>query len=99
MRTVGWMWFLYFIIGCITGGFFVYLRNRLKRKSVRLAWYEWVLGIVDFVFFALLVQTFIASLAEGEVQAAWMSVVFLGVPVIVLSVVTFRLVQVRTKKA
>jgi quinol-cytochrome oxidoreductase complex cytochrome b subunit len=98
MRTVSWMWFWYFIIGFISGGFWVSLRHQLKKKSVRFVWYEWILCIVIFMLYILLVQTFIASLAEGEPQAAWMSVVFLGVPVVLLTVATVRSVQTRLKK-
>lgn len=98
MKTVSWIWLLYFLIGCFTGGYLVSIRNRMKRKSVRFVWYEWILTVVNLLFYILLIQTFIASLAEGEPQAAWMSVVFLGVPVVVLTVVTFRSVQARIKK-
>ena len=98
MRAVSWVWFLYFLIGCISGGFLVSLRNYLKKKSVRLVWYEWILCVVGFMFYVLLVQTFIASLDEGEPRAAWMSVVFLGVPVVIIAVATFRSVQTRLKK-
>ncbi len=98
MRTVSWMWFLYFLIGCITGGYFVSLRNRMKKKSVRFVWYEWILLFINFMLFSILVQTFIASFLEGSPQAAWMSTVFLGVPIVVLAVVTFRSVQSRMKR-
>jgi uncharacterized membrane protein len=98
MRIISWVWFLYFLIGCLTGGFLVAFWNSLKRRSVRLVWYEWILCVVSFMFYILLLQSFIASLAEGEPQAAWMSVVFLGVPVVLIAVATLRSVQTRLKK-
>jgi len=35
-------------------------------------------------------QTFIGSLGEGESRAAWMTLIFFGVPMIIIGVVTYR---------
>ncbi len=44
-----------------------------------------------------MVQTFIASLEEGQLQAAWMSLLFLGIPIVLLVVGTIRSVNSRLK--
>lgn len=98
MRTVSWIWFWYFLIGFVSGGGFVSLRHHLKKKAIRLAWYEWILCFLAFVFFIVMVQTFIASMIEGEPRAAWMSVVFLGVPMVLIAVGTYRSVHARLKR-
>ena len=98
MKTVSWIWFWYFLIGFISGGCFVSLRHYLRKKAIRLAWYEWILSLLAFVFFIVMVQTFIASMAEGEHRAAWMSVVFLGVPMVLTAVGTYRSVHARLKR-
>ena len=90
MRYISWTWVLYVLIGFLLGGGAVYLWSYLKDKAVKLVWYEWVLFILAGLSFALLGQTFIGSFEEGETQAAWMSVVFFGVPIIIMMVVSLR---------
>lgn len=97
MRTVSWMWFWYFLFGFISGGSVVSIWTFLKKKAITFCWYEWILSTVAFLFLILMVQTFVASLYEGEVRAAWMSIVFLGVPMLIFIVVTFRSVQSKSK--
>ena len=97
MRTVSWLWFVYFLFGFIAGGGIVYLWGFFKRKTTRLAWYEWILSILAFLMLILMVQTFIASLEEGQLQAAWMSLFFLGIPIVLLAVGTIRSVRSRLK--
>lgn len=99
MRYVSWTWFLYVLIGFLLGGGAVYLWSYLKERSVKLVWYEWVLLILSNLAFVLLGQTFIASFQEGEPQAAWLSVVFLGVPIIIMLVGAFRSLKPRLPKA
>ena len=53
MGIVDYVWFWYFLIGFISGGCIVSLWNRLKKEGLRLVWYEWILGIMAFLFFML----------------------------------------------
>jgi uncharacterized membrane protein HdeD (DUF308 family) len=39
----------------------------------------------------LIIQNFIGSLAEEETRAAWMGVLFLGIPAVILGVLAVRL--------
>ncbi|VFQ44408.1 dehalogenase [Desulfoluna butyratoxydans] len=95
MRIVSWNWFWYVLLGFIMGGGAVYLFTLLKEKCVRLVWYEWVLTLLAFITFMLLGQTFIGSFNEGEPRAAWLSVVFMGLPIVIMAVVTLRSVRAR----
>jgi hypothetical protein len=97
--TVSWNWFWYMLVGFILGGGVVYLGTLLKEKTIKLKWYEWILVVIGFLLFVFLGQTFIASFIEGELRAAWMSLLFFGLPIILIGVGTFRLVQVRSKKS
>jgi hypothetical protein len=97
--TVSWQWFWYVLLGFILGGFTVYLWGFLKEKAIKLVWYEWVLVLLSFAVFLLLGQTFIASYGEGQPQAAWMSLVFMGVPIIIMMVGAFRSLRTRLPKA
>jgi sulfite exporter TauE/SafE len=97
--AVSWNWFWYMLVGFILGGGAVYLWAVMKFKSIRFKWYEWILMVLGFLFFLFLGQTFIASFIEGEPRAAWMSMLFLGLPIILIAVGTYRLVHKRVQKA
>lgn len=98
MRYISWVWFLYVVWGFLLGGGLVYLWFTLKEKGVKLVWYEWILIILGAVLYILMGQTFIASFGEGEPQAAWMSLFFIGIPIVLMAVVTFRSVKSRLAK-
>jgi hypothetical protein len=87
------------LIGFILGGGSVYLWSYLKVKTIKLVWYEWVLFVLTGLAFIFLGQTFIGSFAEGETQAAWMSLAFLGIPMIAMMVGAFRSLDKRLPKA
>lgn len=95
MRYISWTWFWYVLIGFLLGGGAVYLWSYLKDKAAKLVWYEWVLFILSGIFFVFLGQTFIGSLEEGATQAAWLSVVFMGLPIIVMMVGALRSLRKR----
>jgi hypothetical protein len=99
MRYISWIWFWYVLIGFLLGGGAVYLWSFLKDKAIKLVWYEWVLFILSGLIFMLLGQTFIGSFEEGEAQAAWMSVIFMGVPIIIMMVFSIRSLLSRKPKA
>lgn len=98
MRLISWNWFWYVLVGFFLGGGAVYLGVFLKEKIIKLKWYEWILVVLGFVLFVFMTQTFIASLGEGETQAAWLSLLFLGLPIVLIAVGVFRLVQLRLLK-
>jgi hypothetical protein len=83
------------LIGFVLGGGAMYLWTYLKEKAVTLKWFEWILIVLGFITVIFLGQTFIASVDEGEIQAAWMSVLFMGLPLIVFIVVPFRTIKSR----
>ena len=93
--TVSWQWFSYVLLGFILGGCAVYLWGFIKEKAIKLVWYEWVLVLLSFVVFLFLGQTFIASFGEGQPQAAWMSVVFMGIPIVIMAVGASRSIKSR----
>ena len=98
MRLASWNWFWYVLVGFLMGGGTIYLWHILKEKHIKLVWYEWILTILTFVIFLFMWQTFIASFGEGEPRAAWLTLVFLGVPIIIMAVVTVRSIQTRLRR-
>lgn len=95
MRIVSWNWFWYVLLGFIMGGGALYLYILLKEKSVKLVWHELTLTILSFATFMFLGQTFISSFNEGEPRAAWLTLVFLGLPIIILAVIVKRSINLR----
>lgn len=95
MRLITWIWFWYVIVGFLMGGGAVMLWQTLKKLSLKLKWYEWLMTFLCFVLFMFMGQTFIASYQEYEPQAAWLTLVFLGIPIVILSVLLYRMLAKR----
>jgi len=95
MRIVSWNWFWYVLLGFIMGGGSLYLYALLKEKCIKLAWHELTLLILSFTTFMFLGQTFIASFNEGVPRAAWLTVVFMGLPIIIMAVIILRSIRAR----
>lgn len=83
------MW--WFLFGIVVGAALLGLVLQIKSKKVRVAWYEWLMGAAAVVIFLLLIQHFVGSRTEYEPTAAWMGVLFLGVPGLILAVLAVRL--------
>ena len=69
-----WNWLGWFILGIATGCGLTVLWFSVKDK-VSLKWFEWLLAALTVLLFSFAVQTFFASLAERETQAAWLSLI------------------------
>lgn len=98
MRLVSWIWFLYVIIGFIMGGGLFYFLSYVKELGLKVKWYEWILIVLILLFFMFLMQTFIGSIQEGEPRAAFLTVVFMGLPIVIFVVLTFRSMKSRLNK-
>lgn len=92
-----WMWNMWFIIGLALGalllGFVMYLRN----KNIKLVWYEWLIGIAGFLLLLFTVQNFFGSFEEIEPTAAWMFLLVLGLPAVILLAIAWQLAARRYK--
>ncbi len=97
MRLVSWVWFWYVVVGFIMGGGLTCLLFQLKSRSVKLKWFEWIGVIIILLMFMFMAQTFIASYQEMVPRAAWLTVVFMGIPMIVIGVLTARSVLKRVE--
>ena len=95
MRLVSWIWFWYIILGFLMGGGAVMIWQTLKNISMKLVWYEWILLIVSYIAFMFMGQTFIASFQEFEPRAAWLTIAFMGIPILIMAVLLYRSVNKR----
>ena len=98
MKLISWIWFWYVLIGFLMGGGAVLIWHTLKNANLKLVWYEWILLILCFVVFMFMGQTFIASFQEFEPKAAWFSIVFMGIPILLMAVGLYRSLNKRAAK-
>lgn len=87
MRYVSWEWIWYVVTGFIMGSGSVFFVTKLNAMGIKLLWYEWILGGLSLLIFMFMMQTFIASFKEFKPRAAWMTLVFMGFPMILIGAV------------
>lgn len=95
MHLISWTWFWYVVIGFIMGGGAVYIWHTLSINNLKLLWFEWIMLILSFILFMFMGQTFIASFQEYEARAAWFTLIFLGIPILLLGVAMYRSINKR----
>ena len=83
------MW--WFLFGLVLGACILALVRWTGARKIRMTWYEWIMGIASLILILLVVQNFAGSVGEEEPKAAWMGVLFLGIPAVILGVLAVRL--------
>lgn len=83
------MW--WFLFGLVLGACLLALLRWKSAKNINVTWYEWIMGIASLILILLVIQNFVGSVAEEETRAAWMGVLFLGIPAVILGVLAVRL--------
>ena len=83
------MW--WFLFGLVLGACVMGLLRWKSAKKISMTWYEWVMGIASLILILLVIQNFVGSLEEEQTRAAWMGVLFLGIPAVILGVLAVRL--------
>lgn len=78
-------WFIY---GLIIGAGAMRVGLWILEGNITIPWYTWITSIFTFFLLTLTLQTFVASFKEREPRAAWMSLLFLGAPTVVLGAIT-----------
>ncbi|MDF2627529.1 MAG: dehalogenase [Symbiobacteriaceae bacterium] len=82
---------LWMLIGLVAGLGVTLLVQFLNKHNIKLRWYEWLLVGAGLLLILFNVDTYINSLAELEPKAANLSLLFLGLPGLVLLVLGVRL--------
>ena len=90
------MWFIIaFVVGIALTALVLWLRGR----DIKVTWYEWLIGLVGLALLLYTVQNFVTAFAELESQAAWMFLLVLGLPAVILLAVAWQLVWRRQRAA
>lgn len=89
------MWLILgIVVGLVAGLLIGYTRNH----SLSVPWYSWLLMAVGVVLILLTVDTFVNSFAEWEPKAAWLSLLFFGLPGIIVGGLGLYLALPRKKR-
>ena len=75
----------WFIWGLLVGAGAMRVAIWVQEGSLTTPWYAWVIGIITLMLASLTLQTFFASFQEREPKAAWLSLIFMGVPTLILA--------------
>jgi hypothetical protein len=78
-------WFFY---GVVVGAGAMRLLTWNLDGQIVIPWYAWLLGIITVSLATLTLQTFFASFQEREPKAAWMSLLVMGVPTLILAAIS-----------
>ncbi|BAQ34944.1 hypothetical protein [Dehalococcoides sp. UCH007] len=70
----------------------------LRKRNTGATWYEWLMGITGIVLLLMAIQHFFGAMSELFPFAAWMGLVIIGVPAIVLLAITWQLISRRSKQ-
>jgi hypothetical protein len=81
-----------FFYGLFVGAGAMRLIIWLTEGTLTIPWYGWVTGIIAFLFLSLALQTFFASFQERAPRAAWLSLLFMGVPALIFASITIMVI-------
>lgn len=79
-----------FVVGFLSGLAVWAACSYLKGKQVQVKWYHWLMAAIGLLLILLNIEVIAGSLAEGETRAAWMSLIYLGLPALVIIVLFWR---------
>jgi len=77
------MWWL--LYGLIVGAGVMHLIYWVQDAGIKIGWYVWLIGALAILLGTLTVQHFLASYKERELTAAWMGVLVMGSPALILA--------------
>jgi hypothetical protein len=89
---------LWMLASFVTGVGLTILWYWLKRNSIQVKWYEWLIGAVGMIILAIMVQNITSAGFEDFSNTIPMFVLFFGIPAVILLALAWRLVTVRLIK-
>ena len=75
---------MWLVIGLILGIVLVALVFWLRSRKIRVAWYEWLLGVLGLLSMVFSLQNYQASVAAFEPKAPGMFLLVFGLPGLIL---------------
>ncbi|MEL7563188.1 dehalogenase [Dehalogenimonas sp. 4OHTPN] len=90
---------MWLVIALILGFGLAALIAWMRSKGVKMAWYEWLIGIAGLLLVLFALQNFVEVRNEFNPGAANKFLMFVGLPGLVLMVIAWQLTARRQKKA
>ena len=87
------------IIGSIITAVFISLLLHVRKKHLRISWWQWILTILGLVYAGFVLEVIVSFLEEGAARAALVMGLALGFIAIVWAVLLGRFVFARKPKS
>ena len=90
---------MWFVVALIVGTALTALVLWLRSKTIVVKWYEWLIGVIGLLLLLFAFQNLVGTIGELYPQPAWMLLLILGLPALILMVVAWQLVARRQRSA
>lgn len=75
---------MWFVVALVVTALVVWLMSFVAKKGIKVAWYEWLIGIIGVLMLMFTIQNYFGSMAEFESEAASMMLLVVGLPSLIL---------------
>jgi len=82
------MIFVAIVLAILAAAFVFYVKN----KGITVRWYEWILGALGIALLYFAILNFNGGLFEETTRAAWLYLIVMGIPALVLLAVPALLI-------
>ena len=83
------------LIGIVATLGFLFLVNFVKKRKLRVLWWQWVLVILEILYIILVIEVIIEFISEGSARGALVMGILMGFIAVVGSVLLGRFVFLR----
>lgn len=97
--TGNWVFVNWMLLGICIGASGLWAYNRIIALGAGVKWFDWLMTALAVFLLGFMLQNFFMSFAEHQPRAAWMFVIFLGVPIALLCAFVWRNITKRIKAA
>lgn len=88
---------MWLVIGLVLGAAVLALVLWMRNNKVAVRWYEWLIAVIGLGLLLFSIPNFTSSFAEREPTAAWMFLLVLILPAVILMAIAFRLIWHRSR--
>lgn len=88
---------MWLVIGLVLGAAILALVLWIRNNKVAVRWYEWLIAVIGLGLLLFSIPNFTSSFAEREPTAAWMFLLVLILPAVILMAIAFRLIWHRSR--
>lgn len=86
------------LIGAIMMAGFLFVAAYSRKKSLHIAWWQWIITILGFIYATFVLEIIVSFLAEGAGKAALVVGTILGIVAVIWGVMLGRFVFTRRAK-